>query len=1199
MKKKLLTLLLLVVFQFTFGQISFYETVIDSTNPISIRYTNNFNNFTYTGDLNGDGNQDLVLQSNPLIWIENASASGDFNITHMVDANMNAQEIRLLDFDTAGDLDIVALGSYNNNPGLVWYENIDGLGNFSSLQLTVDVTNIGISRMEVKDLDGDSDLDIIIASTGNTKISWYENTGDEIFADEQVIINEASLDNMFKFMVVDFDNDNDNDIVYGIRGLDNTLHLLENIDGLGNFNSPELLLTHTDSLFINYFFDLKDVNNDGVLDVFIGDYNNLILYYNDGQGNLNFETSFNGSYDYFSGYSKLIDLDGDSDLDVLCFVGNDNDSNEGVIVWYENTDGAGTFGTEQFLKNIHFTDSRFDFDVLDLNSDGYIDIVCKGLDGFDLSWNERETTSLAFSDSKKIINDLEGVSNILSVDIDSDGDKDIVFVSPDIDKLGWYENLDGDGTLSEQKIISLEGNGFREVKAVDIDNNNTIDLIAESSEDNNVWVYKNTDGLGNFVLHQTITNSTASSRNIKVFDVDNDGDDDIVNLQNYNDELVWFENIDGLGNFGTEQIITNEIDNLDDYQFSDLDNDGDIDIVLTNPFSWLENLGGGSFGSPQVISNESISRIKIFDIDSDGDNDIFVRYNGWFIGWYDNTDSQGNFSDFILIDEISSRRELIVDVNNDNNLDLIIERYINSEESFLYLFKNYEGTFTSPPVMIFDENVDQFSDMVASDLDGNNSQDIIYATSISSGYAGKIGWFRNLEILDNQISGSVIYDDDNNGCTTNDLSVGNTLIYTYGNGYSLSTFTEDDGTFLLNVGQDEYQTYLVPTTLEDYFNWSPESYFTEFVNSGEVDDTVNFCMTAPSSKNDLNLSIYPLNDPRPGFDIAYKIVYNNVGTTQLSGDITLTFDDTKIQFLNASETVAQQTANTLTFNYSNLNPFETRTIDLNFNVFSPPTTNIDDNLITTATINPTTGDETVTDNTFELQQTVIGSYDPNDIQVLEGHEISINEVDNYLHYIIRFQNTGTASAINVNIEHILDTKLTWYTMRLESMSHSGRVEIIDGIQVKFIFDNIHLPDSTTDEPNSHGYVAFKIKPVNGAQVGDVINGSAKIYFDYNPAIITNTVSTEIIEALSVNEFNNTNKIIAFPNPTNQILHVKTKSSINNIKVYDLNGRLLKVKPEMMVNKNHYELDVSNLSNGIYFLDVRLENFKQTIKFIKE
>ncbi len=248
----------------------------------------------------------------------------------------------------------------------------------------------------------------------------------------------------------------------------------------------------------------------------------------------------------------------------------------------------------------------------------------------------------------------------------------------------------------------------------------------------------------------------------------------------------------------------------------------------------------------------------------------------------------------------------------------------------------------------------------------------------------------------------------------------------------------------------------------------------------------------------------------------------------------------------------------------------------------------------TATINPVTGDETEDDNVFILEQTNIGSYDPNDIAVLEGDEIFIEDAGKYLHYLIRFQNTGTASAINIRVEHILDSKLDWTTMQLESLSHTGRVEITNETDVSFIFDNINLADSTNDEPNSHGYIAFKIKPKADVEVGDVFSAIADIYFDFNPPIITNTVTTEIFAPLSVEEFN-TQSIKLFPNPAKRKLEITSNQIIDKLIIVDINGRILN---SVDISQAEYSLDVSSLSKGVYFLEIQSGENKSIKKFVK-
>ena len=98
------------------------------------------------------------------------------------------------------------------------------------------------------------------------------------------------------------------------------------------------------------------------------------------------------------------------------------------------------------------------------------------------------------------------------------------------------------------------------------------------------------------------------------------------------------------------------------------------------------------------------------------------------------------------------------------------------------------------------------------------------------------------------------------------------------------------------------------------------------------------------------------------------------------------------------------------------------------------------------------------------------------------------------------------------MENSLDENLDWQSLQLETLSHPYRVEIVDGNMVSFIFEEIYLPDSTSNEPASHGFIAYKIKPISDIIIGDVILNKADIYFDFNLPIETNTVSTTIVAA---------------------------------------------------------------------------------------
>src|SRR5690606_3161610 len=252
----------------------------------------------------------------------------------------------------------------------------------------------------------------------------------------------------------------------------------------------------------------------------------------------------------------------------------------------------------------------------------------------------------------------------------------------------------------------------------------------------------------------------------------------------------------------------------------------------------------------------------------------------------------------------------------------------------------------------------------------------------------------------------------------------------------------------------------------------------------------------------------------------------------------------------------------------------------------------------TVAVTPNYDDYTPEDNTFELAQVVVNSFDPNDKQVLQGDKIYIDNVNEYLHYLIRFQNTGTASAINVRIEDELHESLDWNTIQILNSSHNYRVEIKDGNQVAFIFNNINLPYEDEDEEGSNGFIAYKIKPIAGLEVGDIITGNeAYIYFDYNLPIITNSTETEIVQPTSsVSQHNLNNLISVYPNPTNGILHISSKENIiiEEVKIYNLQGREL-----FSSVQNSETINIADLSAGVYLMNVKTNQGSISKRVIKK
>lgn len=366
-------------------------------------------------------------------------------------------------------------------------------------------------------------------------------------------------------------------------------------------------------------------------------------------------------------------------------------------------------------------------------------------------------------------------------------------------------------------------------------------------------------------------------------------------------------------------------------------------------------------------------------------------------------------------------------------------------------------------------------------------------------------------------------------CGSNPSAVSLMPVNITGTAFNYGTATSAAGNYTLYAYEEEIA---ITPVLEhpDWFNITPPYYNFAFENTGNMIDA-DFCLTAVGVHPDLEVSIVPLVPARPGFDAVYSIVLRNKGNQVLSGSVSFNFDDAILDFVSATQSPDAQSSGSLAWDFANLSPFESRTVNVTLNVNAPtetPAVNIGDILVFSAQISPSPGDETPSNNTANLDQAVVGSFDPNDKQVIEGESVSITQSGEYLNYIVRFQNTGTFLAENVVIKDVLSDKLDVATLQVMGASHDFRTAISHERQVEFFFEGINLPASQDDEPASHGFVAFKVKPMGGVVVGDVVENTAEIYFDFNWPIITNTVSTEFT-VLSVTH-HQASTVSIVPNP---------------------------------------------------------------------
>jgi len=231
------------------------------------------------------------------------------------------------------------------------------------------------------------------------------------------------------------------------------------------------------------------------------------------------------------------------------------------------------------------------------------------------------------------------------------------------------------------------------------------------------------------------------------------------------------------------------------------------------------------------------------------------------------------------------------------------------------------------------------------------------------------------------------------------------------------------------------------------------------------------------------------------------------------------------------------------------------------------------------------------------------SYDPNykdnsPLGVGTDHLILPNTL---LDYVLHFQNTGSDTAYKVVIIDTLSEYFDITTLEPGVSSHPYTLSMVGGNNfiLKFTFDNIFLVDSFTNEPLSHGFVKFKIAPKVNTLLGTIINNSCDIYFDYNLPVKTNTafVTLDINSTLSLeNKSISNGEITIYPNPTAGKFQVQSlNDQIEQIEVYNFLGEKLKI---LNLYESTVVIDLSNFSDGIYFIHCNTNNGSQILKLIK-
>jgi len=383
----------------------------------------------------------------------------------------------------------------------------------------------------------------------------------------------------------------------------------------------------------------------------------------------------------------------------------------------------------------------------------------------------------------------------------------------------------------------------------------------------------------------------------------------------------------------------------------------------------------------------------------------------------------------------------------------------------------------------------------------------------------------------------------------------------------------------------------------------PSEHYSNFTSLNRKDST-GYAFAPELAKRDIRIKMYSYSNHRPGQSVIYYIDYSNAGSDTVAAGRVIMVRDSNLIFTSASPVQSGISGDSIIWDYTDLAYGEKRSIAVYLNVPPLPTVSLGQMLYSRAILEPLLPNQDTLENYAFVNIAVRGSYDPNDKQAFIG-DLTSKQVANgqYLTYMIRFQNTGNDTAFKVVIRDTLDNNLDVNTLEVISASHAYEINLLANNVLAFTFNHILLADSNVNEPASHGYITYRVKPKNSLLPGATISNTAHIYFDFNLPVVTNTTLTTVTSPVAVEVMQETGQnLFLYPNPAKTRIYVYTpEAPVNEHTTSSIVNVLGKVvQEETMKWTGATSIDIKNLPAGIYFIRLQSKGGWSAVKrFLKE
>lgn len=644
----------------------------------------------FAADLDSDGDLDVLSASrqDTIAWYENDGSTPPGFRRRVVTSDLRVPlAVSAADVDGDQDPDVLS-ASFGDNT-IAWHENLHGEQGSQELFVAhvVSTTAMGAAAVSAADLDGDGDTDLLSASRLDGKVAWYEQRPAvdraeqgkgvaEIVFDEHVLTTAAAL--ATSVQAGDFDGDGDLDVVVAASG-DDSILWFEN-----DCNAPPCTVPgFAEGVISDTAIEVRavfaaDLDADGDDDVVAASSGDDTVAWFEFQGGVTptFTRHVISASTVSADGVQVTDVDGDADLDVVSISAGTGDvQTHDELSWFESDGAADPDLTEEHVIATVASGAQ-SVTTADLDMDGVAEVLAARSDA-PIAWFDEAAS--AFSENV-LAASTPNATFVRAFDPDGDLDLDVLAAYRESDTIEWYEN-DGQTPPSfSAHVIATTADSVERLFAADVDMDGHTDVLSASSGDDRVALYAyDAASPSSFGTEQIVSDEADGAHDVSAADLDADGDVDLVSASTANNELTWYENDGSTPDLFPAHRVTGNTFRVQTVIVAAVDGDSAPDLVTSSvegTVSWWKNLGGSGedlvFDQTILALLAGVKELLAIDLDQDGDTDIVSMSSASTrVTWFENSGAAApSFTPHVVPGAaIAGTSVGVADIDADGDLD--------------------------------------------------------------------------------------------------------------------------------------------------------------------------------------------------------------------------------------------------------------------------------------------------------------------------------------------------------------------------------------------------------------------------------------------------------------------------------------------------------------------------------------------------